>query len=263
MSISGTCVTVNSQEGFTLVEIMVAMAITVLLATGLASVINQITRVSQQQRKLSDVQNNLYFAMNDMVDDIRQVARQSQTWDTTARFRFIGRDNDGTFENSDLTDNRINQTSDADTLFFHALTKDEEVTTDRADRETIGFFLTAEETNLYDGDAWRLVRYSRKYKESDFNDDRLMPPMEIQYTEGDQSTISIYVDRLSFRYMDDSGNWHNAWDSHDLSLSQVNFKGDLPSAVEVAIRGYSPSPDSRSDVDPKWYTTMVSLEATD
>lgn len=245
------------ESGLTLVELLVTTAVTALLASALAATIHQITTVTMQQRRLSESRSHLLYAMNSIVDDLRRVGRQTERWKGDVHYRLLGEDGDGTFENSTLNDARPSGNENVDRLFFHALLGDQEIG-DGSGRVSVGYFLSPRANNLYREDTWRLIRFNDKHDEDHSADGDLVPPLNTDInsvSENTKNPVAARIDRLSFRYRSEDGNWYNTWDSDQPALPQVDEEGDLPVAVEVAVRSFSEG----NEVDPQWRTTIVSL----
>ena len=249
------------ESGFTLIEVLVAAAITSILAIGLTSMINQIISVSEKYERLSTIRSNLTFGLNRMVEDLRRIARQNDTWNNSDfEYRFLGVDGDGAFNNDDMTDERLSDNNQADRMYFHVLFPDKDMggsDPTRSGRGSIGYFLSPKENKVYQSGTWRLIRFNQKQDEKNTENGVLVPPLNpdidsLYSSEGSKNDIAVQIDRLSLRYMDADGNWQNSWDSQARG-------GELPYAVEIAVRGYDPSSDSPNSVEPQWRTTIVSL----
>lgn len=252
---------VDAESGLTLVELLVTTAVTALLAFALAATIHQITTVTVQQRRLSESRSHLLYAMNSIVDDLRSAGRQTERWQGDGHYRLLGRDGDGTFENSTLSHSRPDSNEDVDRLYFHALLNDREIG-EGSVRTSLGYFLSPKANSVYTEGTWRLIRFQKKQDEDFFDDGELFPPFNTDITSVSEQTkdpVAARIDRLSLRYRSEAGNWYNNWDSEDPSDPQVNEEGDLPVAVEVAVRSYTPSSSGEGDVVPQWRTTIVSL----
>lgn len=251
----------HGESGLTLVGLLVTTAVTALLATALATTIHQITTVTVQQRKLSESRGHLLYAMNSIVDDLRSAGRQTERWKGDVHYRLFGLDGDGTFENSTLNDARPSENENVDRLYFHALLGNGDIG-ESSGRASVGYFLSPKENKAYREGTWRLIRYRLKHNRGHSDNGNLVPTFDTDIgsvTGTNKNPVAARIDRLSFRYRSEDGNWYNTWDSDQPALPQVDEEGDLPVAVEVAVRSYTPSPSGESDVDPQWRTTIVSL----
>ncbi len=259
----------EQKSGFTLIEVLVAAAITSILALALTSMINQVISASDQYERLSTIRSNLTFGMNRMVEDLRRAGRSSETWTGDFRYRFRGFDGDDQFQNNTLTDERLDSNDEADRMYFHVILPDDEIggsNPTRTGRGSVGYFISSRGNKAYQEGTWRLIRFNQKHDKENVINGKLSNSLEpdidsvTSYGEpGQKNDIAIQVDRLSFRYLDTSGSWHNNWDSEDTSHPGVNHQGEFPVAVEIALRGYDPDSDSPNGVSPQWRSTIVSL----
>lgn len=253
----------RGESGLTLVELLVTTAVTALLATALATTIHQITTVTMKQRQLTESRSHLLYALNTIVDDLRRVGRQTERWNANVHYRLLGRDGDGTFQNSSRSHDRPSDNENVDRLYFHGLLGDREIG-GTSGRVSIGYFLSPKANKIYREGTWRLIRFNQKHDEENANDGKLLPPFNtdidsLYATEGDKTAVAARIDRLSFRYRSKDGSWYNTWDSDQTALPQIDEQGELPVAVEVAVRSYTPSSSGESTVDPQWRTAIVSL----
>lgn len=253
----------DGESGLTLVELLVTTAVTALLASALATTIHQITTVTVQQRRLSESRSHLLYAMNSIVDDLRNAGRQTERLNGDDHYRLLGRDGDGAFENSTLSHSRPDSNEDIDRLYFHALLGDQETGVEnQSGRVSIGYFLSPKANSVYREGTWRLIRFNKKHNKGLSEDGKLFPPFNTDISSVSEATknpVAARIDRLSVRYRTEDGDWYNTWDSDQPALPQVDEKGDLPVAVEVAVRSYTPSSSGESGVDPQWRTAIVSL----
>lgn len=256
-------------SGFTLIEVLVAAAITSILALTLTSMINQVISASDQYERLSRIRSNLTFGMNRMVQDLRRVGRSSETWEGDFQYRFLGIDGDDQFQNNTMTDERLDENDVADRMYFHLTLPDDDIggsDPTRSGRGSVGYFISSQGNQAYQTGTWRLIRFNQKHDKENVINGKLINPLEpdidsvTSYGEpGQKNDIAIQIDRLSFRYLDANGTWHNDWDSEDTSHPGVNYQGEFPLAVEIAVRGYDPNSDSPNSVRPQWRSTIVSL----
>lgn len=244
------------EYGLTLVELLVTTAVTALLATALATTIHQVTTVTMKHRQLSESRSHLLYAMNSIVDDLRNIGRQTERWEGNVHYQLRGLDGDGTFENSTLSHSRPGSSEDVDRIFFHTSLSDQGIA-DGSAQSSVGYFLSPDDNDLYPEGTWRLMRFSEDHDGGLENGEQL-PLFNTDINDPNQNftnPVAARIDRLSFRYRSEDGNWYNTWDSDQPALPQVDGEGDLPVAVEVAVRSFSEG----NEVDPQWRTTIVSL----
>lgn len=252
----------TGESGVTLVEILVAMAVTGILAVALVQVIRQTSRAIRSNQKITKVMGNLRSAGQRMTNEIRTVGRTAR--ESRREYRLIGIDADGRFEDSATSAGRpLSRPGQSDHLHFHArFTQD-------GDTPVVGFFLN-DGSHRYlvdqDGDGdeeWGLLQ--RDTDVSGGSIDLGNPADAITNLTG-ATPIGYNVDYLSFRYYDagdttaggDTGAWFNSWDSHDFSRPYINRgkfgeKPEYPDAIEIALRGYDPY----GTLEPRWYYITV------
>lgn len=268
----------REESGVTIVEILVAMAVTGILAVALVQVIRQTSEAIESNRKISKMLGNLRSAGQRMTNKIRTVGRTARN--SRQEYRLIGFNPDGRFEDSDTSTGRpLGSPSDGDHLHFHAQFPDPPTgeTPAAGDTHVVGFFLN-DGTHQYltdqDGDGineWGLL--SRDTYVTGASIDISNPASTISNLTG-AVPIGYNVDYLSFRYYDagdttaggSRGSWFQSWDSHDFSRLYINGVDkekvpEYPDAIEIAIRGYDPRRVAGSDperaLNPRWYYVTI------
>ncbi|MFB6226949.1 MAG: PilW family protein, partial [bacterium] len=217
----------RSESGITLIELMVTLVISGILAAAMVQIIRQTSEAMKTNRKISNVLDNLRSASQLITNNIRTVGRSAD--DSGAEYRLIGVDGDGDeFEDSDTETERVlSGPNNADHLHLHAEFPHE------ASGDTRLFCIYLNDgTHRFledsDGDGnneWGVLKRDTWVDRDDyFSDGDDYNAVNISKVTGD-TPIGYNIDYLSFRYYDadhgGSGQWFNAWNSHDTSLTQI------------------------------------------
>lgn len=238
-----------TESGMTLVELLVATVVIGIIVV----ILMQITRLSysytDKSRSMSVLVDEVHSAGEQITDDLRTMTNRLEM--SGYNFRFVGLDGDGQFQHTFDTDERPDSLTHTDHLHLHATEPDTDTETGVHGRLQLCYYLNDGdhphvEAHSGGNPQWALLRRERR------NPEPSLDRSDIDNTD----PIGFNIDYLSFRYYDsDTNEWYNEWDSEDTSLDQVDYRGEFPSAVEYAVRGYSPD----SQVDPEWYISTVTL----
>lgn len=252
-----------SERGFTLVEALVAVAITGIIALVLMSVIRQVSIVTQSREAAASSLTGLNMAGHKISSVLKKAGRQQANMPTDVEFLFKGIDGDGGWESTSVNESRPSSNTSQDRLYLHILDSDPDVESPGSERTAVAFLLSQKETSLYQAGQWRLYQKRNTHDDTSAQNGNMMPATAVSGSEfstsfkdpsslGGGAPIGLKIDRLSFRYLDSDGNWVNSWDSSTSS--------DFPEAVEFALRSYDPSSvDAPGHLEPQWYIGIVSM----
>lgn len=256
---------VSGSRGITLIEMLVAIAVTGILSGVLLQVIRQTTQAvgttQAQTRLIKNLSRTGLKMGNDIRGQLKEATESGTSW------VLIGVDGDGKgypgqnpsapgqFEVEDQSPGRlVSNPENVDHFHMHAKGVD-------ARR---GFFLNDGDHGRLEADQWGLL-----WRDGSLN---------IPYDETDLADLSgtelvgFNIDYLSIRYYDDDfdnpplcedeDGWFHTWRSDDMSLPQIRSGNgiipgysynDYPDAIEFAIRGYDPS----GRIDPQWFVSSI------
>lgn len=259
--------------GFTLIELVVSMAILGIVILGLAQLYTSVTLASHKTAATSAIHRNVSFALNQIASRLRSAANNRSSLNRVD-YKFVGFDGDpGGFENQVNTphqqlvsSNQPNNVSDR--LHFHGFLDD--ATLDdpelRSNRVYYAFWINgegSENTKAQLKGRWGIL--VRRIKHQDAG--TVLPSLLLDLNESGTSHTSVDplaldVDFLKFEFYDSENKvWVEEWDSRTLDDNR------FPSAVRVAIRGYDDEANetgtsNRRLADPVWLQTTVSLNST-
>lgn len=289
-----TVITVNrgdSNTGFTLIEMLMAMAVLSVLTLAMAHFYSTFVRAARQPLAYNSVNQNLSLVMNRITTPLRSAGR-NQSVRGGNPYEFVGIDgNDRGFLNSDTTphnDLSSQPNNHSDRLHFHGFESYNGLDPDTSTGRTyVAFWINGEAAPKSHNELknqWGVLM-RKKYHE---NPDVL--PYFPSYASGQKSPvldlnesgtelhlatnlIGVNIDYLSFQYYDPTGNcncgpdnWCNNWNTTDDAICPVPPENRrIPSAVKVAIRAYDPRANTSSGsgdlvVGPQWNQTTISLQ---
>lgn len=247
---------IRDEYGITYVELLVVIVILGILTTAFSITMRQVTSSSQQYRAHSQIVTSLIQSSHFLVQRLKNLSRQSRSLPPNFNYKLLGVDGDGKYENQTTVESRPTDKQSVDHLHFHLFLDSADLSSNSAsERGVVHFYLSDEPSKHYDAGIWRLILQQNRHTDNLMDSGKVVPKVtpDLQAPDSLERTIGINIDRLSFRYLNQSGNWVNSWDSSTKS-------GKLPKAIEFSIRAYDPSPpNSLGHADPKWYTSMVSL----
>lgn len=273
------------EDGFTLIEVLVATAILSTLVVALAQFFVSLAQTTHTMRSRARINENVTLALHKIMGDL------NNTPDNGSRvggvFEFIGVDGDGTFEDEtetphDSLSNPPHKLSDR--LHFHRLASDFEIRQNslKTERVYTAYWVNGENSPVTKDELrerWGILRRNWFHEETDGSPTlptqggNVSPLTNLTQSSIDLSTSANVrvlvpgVDYLSFRYRDSRGtcgctdDWCNEWNTTDDTICPKNDPTNrLPGRVQVAIRGYETSDyPSERKLTPKWFRTTVSL----
>lgn len=275
----------TDSDGFTLIEMMVAMAVLSILMIGMSQFYAQFVTAARQSRAYSSIDENLTLVMGKMTESLKSAARVSRAPGENP-FDLVGVDGDGKFVSSGDTPHQtlsaVSMPNDhSDRIHFHGLDPMRLRDLDHlSDRVYYAFWINGEGSDVtmpklentwgivmrksYDNGKNNLVPHYPK-KTSDPSPELDLNSSSISFGgphEHQNFVMGRNIDYLSFQYYDEkSETWTNSWDTLGPD------EGRFPTAVRVAIRGYDYRADnagvnSRRTVPPRWHQTTVTLSGS-
>lgn len=279
---------ISSPRGFTMVEMLVGMAVLGLLMAGMAQFYSTFVQASRQSRAYASIDENLTLVMEKMTSTIQTAAKVGRAPGKNP-YELIGIDGDGKFVSSGDTAHKTLAGSSptpndySDRLHFHGLQPmklSRRNMGKQSDRVYYAFWINGEGSPTPANalrNNWGIMMRKRYHTGSDTlpryptKNDALSPVLDLN--KGSTVLDSVpenrinnvlgrNIDYLSFRYYDPKQNrWENEWDTAG------SEDGRFPAAVQVAIRGYDYRANQSAvttdqTVPPQWHSTTISLSGS-
>ncbi|MFB6345507.1 MAG: type II secretion system protein J [bacterium] len=275
--------TITDRRGYTLVEVLVAMAVLGIITVGLARFYIRLTEATQYTSSYTTINENLSLAGNQIAHRLRALANNNDLQDRSV-YEFVGIDgSDGSFSNQPQTPHNnltTNPNEHSDRLHFHARLGSDQIdhsTALKSNRVYYAYWINGEDspkpkTGLTD--RWGILERSKKHTIGETlprygTDDELTPVLDLNQSNTGHSNVGILafsVDFLKFRFWDaKTGDWKENWNTVDPGKFPTT-DDRFPSAVQILIRGYAKRANGSNItnlVTPVWYKTTVSLTTTD
>lgn len=243
----------EGRAGVTLVELLVAIAVTSILVLALLQVIRRTTQTVRTNQARTTLMTNLTATGQRIANDLRGRGREASG--SVVGYKLIGEDGDETFEN-DLEDTGRPLDVPRDGDHFHLHPKNYPAD-DSVEPEHLCFFLSDgahPDLDDEDGDGndeWGLIRRAGHINPHWSAGKIAIVPDDANDVFDKAAPVGSNIDYLSFRYYGrDDDQWSNTWDSDDT--------GEYPDAIEFALRAYDP----HGRIEPRWYVSTVSFSRT-
>lgn len=273
----------RNDSGFTLIEMLVSMAVLGVLLVGMAQLYTGMTRAARRSQSYANIHENVTLAANEIGNRLRSVARNNNLIDTGG-FEFVGIDgNDGPFSNQpstphqDINSDLGDYPNDlSDRLHFHSLMSNRELDNSYlSERVYYAYWINGENSPKPKSELearWGIMVRRNPHTSGDTlpeSGGQTTPLLDLNESGTNHlrvSPLTINIDFLKFRYYDaETDSWYESWNTVDPSQFPNN-SNRLPAAVQIAIRGYDdranePGISPEQTVEPVWYQTTVSLSA--
>jgi len=212
----------KSNAGFTMVELLVAIAITGILSISLMQIIEQTAVALRTNQASSSIMTNLNMAGRELASDLKKVALESENLPEGVSYRFLGVDGDGKFEYQDTSkhcalfscpESTGGGVGTVDHLHMHVMYADYELKGDNAsERAAVHYFISNKETTLYSVNQYRLIKRRKRHDETLMESGKSLPEIDEDISVLGVP-VGLNIDYLSLRYLNESGTWVDSWDS--------------------------------------------------